>query len=297
MRICSTLGYAERIERAIALLERKAAAGEPASLSDLASAAALSPYHFHRIFRVMTGESVGDAIVRARLGGALPMLDRSIFDAVTQSGYATSQAFARAVKVRTDATPSELRNDPIRRKQAEESLALPEQSGAASPPITIKITSVAPLRLAAIRNVGDYAELNHGFGQLVEQIVGKAGPEGITGLYGIPYGDPRDVEPQYCRFDCAVSTSVSIDPDDQISIIDCDGGPALEMTHCGDYDRIHDAVDALYRRAVREELQLSGAPLLIHYAQDPEEVPTDELFANVYLWLEPAVESKPLSVS
>ncbi|WP_239805750.1 helix-turn-helix domain-containing protein [Croceicoccus hydrothermalis] len=96
MQVSSTVGYAERIERAIALLEQKTAAGLPPSLSELASAAALSPFHFHRIFRVMTGESVGSAVARVRLGGALPLLDRSILDAVSQSGYATSQAFARA---------------------------------------------------------------------------------------------------------------------------------------------------------------------------------------------------------
>ena len=53
--------YAERIERAIALLERNASAGGTTSIDELASAAALSPYHFHRIFRLMTGETVGAA--------------------------------------------------------------------------------------------------------------------------------------------------------------------------------------------------------------------------------------------
>ena len=78
--------YAERIERAIALLERSAGAGEPPALTDLAAAAAMSDYHFHRIFRVMTGETVGAAITRVRLGGSLPMLDESITAAAGHSG-------------------------------------------------------------------------------------------------------------------------------------------------------------------------------------------------------------------
>jgi len=286
MRVRSTLGYAERIERAVLLLEQTAAAGKPASLADMASAAALSPYRFHRIFRVMTGESVGDVIARARLGGALHLLDQSIFDAVTQSGYATSQAFARAVKDRTDATPSKLRNDPVRRRQAEGSLAVPENPSAASPPITIKITCVAPLRLAAIRNVGDYAELNQGFGRLVDQVATKVGAEKIIGLYGIPYDDPRDVDPQDCRFDCAVSTRVAIEADNQIFLVDYNGGRAVQLIHHGDYDRVHDLVDALYLEAIKDDLQLSEAPLLIHYLHDPEEVPTDELVSHVFLQLD-----------
>ena len=283
MRVRSTLRYAERIERAVALLEQTAAVGKPASLTEMASAAALSPYHFHRIFRIMTGESVGDAMARARLGGALPLLDQSIFDAVTQSGYATSQAFARAVKDRTDATPSELRNDPVRRRQAEESLAVPENPSVASPPITIKITSVAPLRLTAIRNVGDYAELNQGFGRLVDKVAGKVGPEQIIDLYGIPHDDPREAEPQNCRFDCAVSTSVGIEPDNELFLVDINGGRAVQMIHHGNYDYIHDLVEALYRKVIKDDLQISEAPLLIHYLHDPEEVPEDDLVSHVFL--------------
>ncbi len=137
----------------------------------------------------------------------------------------------------------------------------------------------------AVRNVGDYAELNAGFERLVTHVIERAGPEAITGLYGIPHDDPREIAPPHCRFDCAVSTSVSIDPDEQISVISHEGGPALQMIHYGDYDRIHVSADALYRTAVEENLQVSEQPLLIHYLQDPEEVAADLLVAHVYLGL------------
>ena len=182
--------------------------------------------------------------------------------------------------------PSELRNDPVRRRQAEGSLAAPEKLSATSPPITIKITSVAPLRLAAIRNVGDYAELNHGFARLVDQVAEKVGPEEIFGLYGIPHDDPRNVEPQNCRFDCAVSTRFAIEADSDIFLVDYNGGRAVQLTHHGDYDRVHDLVDALYLEAIKDDLQLSEAPLLIHYLHDPEEVATDELVSHVFLQLD-----------
>ena len=45
--------YATRIERAIALLERSLVKGDVPSLADLAAEAAMSEYHFHRIFRLM----------------------------------------------------------------------------------------------------------------------------------------------------------------------------------------------------------------------------------------------------
>jgi AraC family transcriptional regulator len=286
MRTGITVGYAERIERAIGLLEQNTSAGRSTSLADLASAAALSPYHFHRIFRVMTGESIGMVVTRVRLGGALPVLDQTILDAVAQSGYATSQAFARAVKGQTGATPSALRNDPVLREKAERRLAVPIRSNTPAPPLTIEITAVDPLRLVAIRNVGDYADLNHSFGQLVEYIAEQVSPETIAGLYGVPHDDPREVEAQACRFDCAVSVCVDIKPKEPVSIAEFDGGSALRMIHTGDYDQISNAVDALYLKAITANLHVAKSPLLIHYLHDPEEVPEDKLVAHVFLRLD-----------
>jgi len=105
--------YATRIERAIALLERSLATGEVPSLADLAAEAAMSEYHFHRIFRLMTGEAPGAAIIRARLAGSLPALSAQGISAATgQSGYATTQAYARALRATTGQTPSALGSDP-----------------------------------------------------------------------------------------------------------------------------------------------------------------------------------------
>lgn len=282
----STVSYAERIERAIALLEQNTEAGRSTSLSDLASTAALSPYHFHRIFRMMTGEAIGTVVARVRLGGALPSLDHTILDAVDKSGYATSQAFARAVKQQTGATPSALRDDLGLREAAQRSLAMPNGSDASRTPLTIEIVSVDPLRLATIRNVGDYAELNHGFGQLVGSLAEQVGADAITGLYGVPHDDPREVEAGSCRFDCAVSLNVDIEPVEPICLAEFRGGPALRMIHSGDYDLIHSAVDALYLRAIMANLQITSAPLLINYLHDPEEVPVDKLVAHVFLRLD-----------
>ena len=276
--------YAERIERAIALLERSAGAGEPPALTDLAAAAAMSDYHFHRIFRVMTGETVGAAITRVRLGGSLPMLDESITAAAGHSGYATGQAYARALKMATGTTASDLRDDRHRRDDAAASLAGPATGTTEpAPPLTISITSFAPLRLTALRNIGDYTELNAGFGRLFELLMAQITPEEVTGLYGIPHDDPRDIPGKDCRFDCAVTTMSAIAPNGGIATIDLPGGLALCMSHAGDYDLIHARIDTLYVEAVAADLPIGDAPLTIHYHDDPDEVATADLRAAIYL--------------
>lgn len=59
--------YAQRINRAIELLTERLNHGSVPALEDLADAAALSSFHIHRVFRLMTGETVNEAVRRIRL--------------------------------------------------------------------------------------------------------------------------------------------------------------------------------------------------------------------------------------
>ena len=100
MKPTSRLRYADKIDRVIAHLEQ----AEDADLDQLASVAALSPHHFHRIYRLMTGENVAETVQRVRLGRSVPELqDESvtITAAAGASGFSTSQSFARAFPRRT----------------------------------------------------------------------------------------------------------------------------------------------------------------------------------------------------
>ena len=62
------LDYGRRIARAMARI-----AADPArapSLEELAEAAAFSPFHFHRIYRELTGETPAETLARERLSRA-----------------------------------------------------------------------------------------------------------------------------------------------------------------------------------------------------------------------------------
>jgi AraC family transcriptional regulator len=275
--------YATRIERAIAFIEGAAADGETLSLGDVASAAAMSDYHFHRVFRLMTGETVADAITRIRLGASLPALEQSISEAAGKSGYATSQAYGRALKGKTGATPTELKDNEEARAMASEALANPAQSGGSAPPIRIEIASFAPLKVMAIRNVGDYRELNHGYGLLFETLSGLVSPEAIVGIYGIPHDDPREVPLDQCRFDCAFQLDRAVDAAGDLKSIDLAGGEYARMDHKGDFDLIHNAIDALYDWAIANNHMVDDRPLFIHYLDDPDEVPPEEQRAQIWL--------------
>lgn len=292
MRARQRLSYAERIERAVAVLERGAAAGELPDIATLADAAALSPFHFHRVFRLMTGETIGEAVTRVRLGGSLPELAGldGIRAAAARSGYATTQSYARAMKAAAGATPSQLRADTLLRERVGDALRSP--AGRGSAPLSVEIVAFEPVRLLALRNVGDYAELNRGYQQLFDLLLQQIAPEDVTGLWGIPHDDPRFVPAAECRFDCAVSTSGGGGPRDGIVQIDLPAGPCLRLRVPGDYDRVHGALDELYRVAIAEDLPISAASPVNYYHSDPEEVPEEDLLADIHLMLEPASDER-----
>ncbi|MEO0463688.1 MAG: GyrI-like domain-containing protein [Pseudomonadota bacterium] len=280
--------YAERIEKALGLIEAACREGEAPALADVASAAALSEYHFHRIYRLMTGETVQKTIERVRLGGALPLLaSEGIMAATGQSGYSTSQSFARAMKARLGAAPSTLASDASAREAASESLRFPVPADKAktAPALAIEIVDFAPIQLVAVRNVGDYAELNSGYDIIFEQVIDQLGEEGISAIYGIPHHDPAAFLADELVFDCAIEPTQMPGDASGLSVIQTPGGACLHMVHKGDYDGIHEATDRLYETAIIHGISLTDDLPLLHYRTPPEVMPVEELRSDIYLFL------------
>ncbi|MAM40935.1 MAG: hypothetical protein CL949_21070 [Erythrobacter sp.] len=105
--------YAERIDRVVEHIQKRVSDGSAPDLAELADVAAMSPFHFHRVYRIMTGEAVGETVRRVRLAHSVPALaqQRTIAEVAGDSGYATSQAFARAFKAAAGAFASQLRSE------------------------------------------------------------------------------------------------------------------------------------------------------------------------------------------
>ncbi|WFL78385.1 AraC family transcriptional regulator [Altererythrobacter arenosus] len=276
--------YTRRIERALARIETGAASGDWPGLAELAEAAAMSEFHFHRIYRLLTGETPQQTLSRARLGGSLPALQGSagIMAATERSAYATSQSYARALKALTGATPSELRADRALFDEVVEGLMRPVDD---AHELTIEIAELSPLRLVATRAVGDYKDLNLGYYRLFDLLLEQIAPEQVTGLYGVPHDDPRHTPAQDCRFDCAVTTSAEVTLAGELTQIEVGGGPSLMLRIPGDYDKVHAALDHLYRVAIALELELAPVQPVNYYHHDPEEVPVEELVTDIHLML------------
>ena len=92
--------YQLRINRVVDHIEAHLA--EPLPLEALAKVAAFSPFHFHRIFLAMVGETPQRFIQRLRVEKAATDLRLrphvSVTEVALEAGFSSSAAFARAFR-------------------------------------------------------------------------------------------------------------------------------------------------------------------------------------------------------
>ena len=107
-RPTTAIGYAERVNLAIDYVVGHL--GEPLRLADVARAARLSAFHFHRIFQAQVGETLAEFVKRLRLERALVMMAHAPRSSLTtialKSGFSSSSDFSRCFRQRYGTAPS-----------------------------------------------------------------------------------------------------------------------------------------------------------------------------------------------
>jgi AraC family transcriptional regulator len=103
---------AAQIERALAHVEEHL--GEPIALRDLARAAAMSPWHFHRMFTAWVGETPAGYVRRRRIGEACRLLAEGrepIASLALACGFESQASFTRAFTRRVGVSPGRFRRE------------------------------------------------------------------------------------------------------------------------------------------------------------------------------------------
>jgi AraC family transcriptional regulator len=107
-RSATSATYVERVNRAIDHIVSHL--HEPMRLHDLARAARLSPFHFHRVFQALVGETPAEFVKRLRLDMALGLMARarppSLTSIALRCGFSSSSDFTRCFKQRFGVPPS-----------------------------------------------------------------------------------------------------------------------------------------------------------------------------------------------
>jgi AraC family transcriptional regulator len=298
MRATTVEDYKERMLRV--MLHVQEHLDGPLDPVRLAGVAAFSPFHFHRVFKGMVGESVQEYVRRLRLERsaiALKTTDRPVIDLALEAGYASHEAFTRAFRSVFDRAPSEYREAHAKlrhtapRAERQHRTAPPPQFEPCSPDdpeFRATIETLEPLRVAFCRHVGPYDEC----GGAWDRLMTWAGSEGLIGagacFIGLCHDDPEITAPEKVRYDACITIDRDVKPAGEFGVQTIEGGPHARATHFGPYNEIERTyVRLLGHWAPRSGRAIRAMPCLEMYLNSPENTEPEDLVTDVYLPLEP----------
>lgn len=108
--VSSRAEYAPLLNKAFKYIESNLS--EELSLNSVARHAHYSPFHFHRVFRLLTGETLNNYIKRRRLEESASQLIRTDFqlsEIAIQNGFKSLSSFSRSFKQHYQLSPSKFR--------------------------------------------------------------------------------------------------------------------------------------------------------------------------------------------
>ncbi len=215
------------------------------SLDVLAEIAHYSPYHFHRLFKQFTGETVKAYVRRLRLeqsAFALQVSEQPVTDLAFQSGYFTHESFTRAFRHRFGLNPSEYRA----------ARTLPDRCN------DEHITSVEEVYFSGRtclcrRYDGPYEATpspeqgDSPWKALMRQLDAPPGDWDRFEWFGISRDDPEITAPSHVRYDACVAVPEDTKPDPTLRRMKLDGGVMIRASYSGPFYQLTEAYHYVLR--------------------------------------------------
>ncbi len=268
MRRATRGAYADRVARVQAHMAEHL--DDDLDLEGLADLACFSAFHFHRIYRSMTGETVAETLRRLRLHRAAGELIGRRLDLARiagRAGYGSVTAFRRAFQASYRVSPAAYRAG---RNQA----SLPAVTIAGQPALTV----------AAIRHRGPYMEIGRAFERLMTWAAGSGLPGEKTRSFGIYYDDPQGTPAALLR-----AAAGLLVPEDAVLApgmewLTIAGGRYAETVFRGPYAGLEAAYRDLYGRWLPQSgAEAADGPCVEEYLNNPRNHPPPEWLTAVRL--------------
>lgn len=254
---------------------------------ELAGVACFSPWHFNRIFRAMTGESLMDYARRLKLERSawdLKYTARPVTEIAFDAGYENHESFSRAFRKKFGVSPRGYRESGSFIDLSPESGIIPDRTikryGGIK--MQVRIENFEEITVASVRHTGSYFESGTAWQKLCssESVMKNAVMPSLC--VGIGYDDPDITEKDRIRYDACIRVKENFVPEEGIAVQKIMGGKFAVLTHTGSYEGLHDC----YRWLYGEWLPSSGyepglAPPLEIYRNSPETTPAEELVTDI----------------
>jgi len=288
-RLTTRSDYALRLERVFRWLADHL--DDTLDLARLAEVAAMSPYHFHRTYHAMQGETAAETVRRLRLHRAAVELitgELPVPRVARRAGYGSQEAFTRAFKAAYGVPPARYRASfvpsptPGRSDKTGSTGAEDAMDTTTTYLATIRETPV--LRVAALAHHGEYMNI----GSTFERLMAMAGGQGLLGpwtrSFGIYYDDPASTPREALRSDACVTLPDGKTPSGELQLREIRGGRYAVTLHVGPYAELHFPYTWLYGTSLPTSgEEPADAPSIEEYLNDAHIVPPSELRTEIWL--------------
>ena len=280
MRTITYNDYTQRINKVVAYINDHL--DESLDLKTLAEVAALSEFHFHRVFKALKGESIGAHISRLRIEAAARLLRYSalsIEDIAFNIGYEAPAALSKAFKNQYGITPTKYRTNKdiyiMKKEIINPDLALKAP----------KIMELEPKNLIYVALTGKYGTLD--YGKAYEQLwaVVKSQKLFTKGIESIcaSYDDPKITEASLQRSEVSLAIHKPARPEGEVSCKTLAGGKYAVFFYQGSYSHLAAVDDVAMRWVVESEYELRDEPLFEKYLNDSRRTPEEKLKTEIYI--------------
>jgi AraC family transcriptional regulator len=231
---------------------------EDLPLERLARVALLSPFHFHRVFRAVTGEPLAAFVHRQRLERAAVSLihhpDQGVLAVALDHGFASAAGFARAFRGHFGMSATKWRAGGAQRwskrgKPVRKASKAKTRARGQDRPMRVVIQELSPCRVAYMRHVGPYGAA--GIPALWIRFRKWMSTHGLVEAdamrIGIGHDDRWVTPPEKCRYDACVVVPQDFAGDRFVNVTELPGGRYATSTYLGLAHRVPHAWDALYR--------------------------------------------------
>jgi AraC family transcriptional regulator len=277
-------------------------------LETLAQVASFSPFHFHRVFKSVVGETLNDFIRRVRVSTAAVRLlsnpKLSITDVAVGCGYSSSSAFAREFRNAFGMSASEFRKggrDAARKirqlerndGQADGKIDEDRSNGAPytldNPALgripmkfSVEVKQMPEWNVVYARHIGAYNKVGEAF----ERIFKWAGPRGLvrfpeTKSLAVYHDSPEVTDVSKLRSDACLTVPPGTKGDGEIGTMKVPGG-LFAVAHVEmDVTQFGEAWDKLMEWMTTSGYQPDDRMCYEMYLNDPETHPEKKWLVDI----------------
>ncbi len=274
-----TASYEKRILRVLMYIHENPAGD--LSLDTLADVAAMSRFHWHRVFQAMTGETCAQAVRRIRLYRAACWLiheDDPVARIAAGVGYPNVQSFTRAFSDGFGISPGAFRN------RGRLGRAPKHKLKGTFKMFDIETKQVPACRLAALLHKGPYTDVGPCFEKLINTATSQNLWPQVRGMVGVYHDDPNTVAEADLRCHAGLMIPADMVLPEGLDEVELPAGPYAVLHYKGPYPSVKVAYDYLYGEWLPNSgREPANAPCYEVYLNSPADTAPEDLRTDICL--------------